>query len=145
MKKILLVHGPNLNRLGKRDAAHYGTLTLSTIEANVTDVAETLGYEVVCFQSNHEGALIDFLQSEGDDAVGIIINPGAFTHYSYALHDALKDTQLPCIEIHLSDIKTRETWRQHSVTAPACFAQISGKKDAGYIEAVHALHDKLSN
>lgn len=143
MKKILLIHGPNLNRLGRRDHTHYGTLTLSTIEANVTDEAQKLGYEVVCFQSNHEGALIDFLQSKGDDAVGVIINPGAFTHYSYALHDALKDTQLPCIEVHLSDIKSREKWRQHSVTAPACIAQISGKKELGYIEAVQTLHAKL--
>ena len=144
MKKILLIHGPNLNRLGRRNHAHYGNLTLANIESRVADEAEKLGYEVVAFQSNHEGALIDFIQAECDGTLGIIINPGAFTHYSYALHDALKDTQLPCVEVHLSDIKSREEWRRHSVTTSACIAQISGKKDAGYLEALEKLHTQLS-
>jgi 3-dehydroquinate dehydratase II len=144
MKKILLVHGPNLNRLGRRDQSHYGTLTLATIEGRVTEEAQRMGYEVISFQSNHEGGMIDFIQAQADTAIGIIINPGAFTHYSYALHDALKDTQLPCIEVHLSDIKSREEWRRHSVVAPACVAQISGKKELGYDEALQVLHAELS-
>lgn len=144
MKKILLIHGPNLNALGKRDAAQYGSKTLSDIEELVRGEAKKLGYDVEAFQSNHEGALIDFLQAKGGNAVGIIINPGAFTHYSYALHDALKDTGLPAVEVHLSDIKSREPWRQISVTAPACITQISGKKDVGYVEAVTKLHEHLN-
>lgn len=143
MKKILLIHGPNLNKLGARDSSHYGTLTLKSIEDLVGAEAQKLGLEVYAFQSNHEGALIDFLQEEAASAAGIIINPGAFTHYSYALHDALLDAKVPCVEVHLSDIKSREPWRQISVTAPACIAQISGKKDQGYIEALQLLTAKI--
>jgi 3-dehydroquinate dehydratase II len=139
MKTILLIHGPNLNRLGARDAHHYGTLTLKSIEGLVAREAKKAGIKVKAFQSNHEGALIDFLQKHSGRAAGIIINPGAFTHYSYALHDALKDTLLPCVEVHLSDIKSREEWRRHSVTAAACIAQISGKKEKGYSEALELL------
>jgi 3-dehydroquinate dehydratase-2 len=140
MKNLLLIHGPNLNMLGRRDAAHYGGKTLADIEILVAVEAKKLGYKVKKFQSNHEGALIDFLQKEAGKAVGVIINPGALTHYSYALHDALLDTRLPCVEVHLSDIKSREPWRQVSVTAPACVAQVSGKKERGYVEALQILH-----
>ena len=107
MATILLIHGPNLNRLGKRDAAQYGTKTLADIEALVAAEAKELGHTVKAFQSNHEGALIDFLQAESGNAAGIIANLGAFTHYSYALHDALVDTGLPAVEVPLSDINTR--------------------------------------
>ena len=143
MKTILLIHGPNLNRLGKRDPQHYGTLTLSVIEKLVRTEAKKIGLSVKTFQSNHEGDLIDFLQKHSEKSAGIIINPGAFTHYSYALHDALKDTGLHCVEVHLSDIKSREPWRQVSVTAPACIAQISGKKEKGYVEALHFLNERI--
>ena len=143
MATILLIHGPNLNRLGKRDASNYGSKTLADIEALVSAEAEKFGHNVKSFQSNHEGALIDFLQSESENAAGIIINPGALTHYSYALHDALTDTGLPCVEVHLSDINTREEWRRVSITAPACIAQISGKKEDGYIEALKLLREHL--
>ena len=143
MARILLVHGPNLNLLGTRDAAQYGSTSLSDIEANVRDEAKKSGHEIKAFQSNHEGALIDFLQKESEGAAGIIINPGALTHYSYALHDALIDTGLPAVEVHLSDISSREEWRRKSVTAPACIEQISGKKEAGYIEALHLLTSRL--
>lgn len=143
MKTILLIHGPNLNRLGKRDATHYGNLTLENIEELVKSEAQKHGITVLAFQSNHEGDLIDFLQNNAEKSAGIIINPGAFTHYSYALHDALKDTLLPCIEVHLSDIQSREAWRQVSVTAPACIAQISGKKENGYVEALNVLKTKI--
>ena len=144
MAVILLIHGPNLNRLGAREAEHYGGKTLAEIEALVKDAAEKLGHTIKTFQSNHEGALIDFLQKESKAAAGIIINPGALTHYSYALHDALVDAGLPAVEVHLSDINSREQWRKISVTAPACIAKISGKKETGYIEAVEVLHKRLS-
>lgn len=143
MSTILLIHGPNLNKLGLRDRTQYGSLTLQDIEALVKAEAGKFGYEVAIMQSNHEGELIDYLQERSPSAVGIIINPGALTHYSYALHDALKDTGLPIVEVHLSDIANREPWRKVSVTAPACIAQISGKKEAGYEEAAQALHEYL--
>src|SRR3989338_7183995 len=145
MATILLIHGPNLNLLGARETEQYGTKTLADIEALVKSAAEKLGYAVVAFQSNHEGAIIDFLQKESPKAGGIIINPGALTHYSYALHDALRDTKLPAVEVHLSDIASREEWRQVSVTSPACIAQISGKKEAGYIEALEILDAEIKS
>ncbi|QQG37853.1 MAG: 3-dehydroquinate dehydratase [Candidatus Kaiserbacteria bacterium] len=143
MATILLLHGPNLNQLGKRDAAQYGSLSLPALEALVKKEAEARGHTVKAFQSNHEGALIDWLQKESEGARGIIVNPGALTHYSYALHDALLDTKLPAVEVHLSDIISRESWRTVSVTAPACIAQISGKKEHGYIEALETLAPHL--
>ncbi len=144
MATLLLIHGPNLNRLGKRDAAQYGTKTLADIEALVASEAKKLGHTVKAFQSNHEGALIDFLQAESGNAAGIIANLGAFTHYSYALHDALVDTGLPAVEVHLSDVNAREAWRKVSVTAPACIGQIAGKKEAGYSEALVLLQTRLA-
>ena len=143
MDTILLIHGPNLNNLGKRDPAHYGAQTLSDIESLVGAEAQKVGCAVKAFQSNHEGALIDFLQKESASASGIIINPGALTHYGYSLHDALADTQLPVVEVHLSDIEAREEWRRVSVIKPACIGQISGKKEAGYIEALALLAKHL--
>lgn len=137
MQKILLVHGPNLNLLGMRDKSHYGDLTLEKLENLVREKAGEV--EVICYQSNHEGALIDFIQEKTLEAFGIIINPGALTHYSYALHDCLVDTGIPCVEVHLSDVENREDFRKISVTAPACIAKISGKKEEGYIEALKLL------
>ena len=139
MKKILLVHGPNLNLLGKRNKEHYGVLTLFDLENLVKEKVIDNDIEVLCFQSNHEGELIDWIQTNSVGASGIIINPGALTHYSYALHDCLVDTGLPCVEVHLSDVENREEWRKISVTAPACIAKISGKKELGYIEALGLL------
>lgn len=129
--------------LGARAHEYYGTLTLRDIELLVEEEAKRVGYATVAFQSNHEGALIDFLQKERGNVDGIVINPGAFTHYSYALHDALVDTKLPCVEVHLSDIATREDWRKISVTAPACIAQVKGKKEQGYVEAFRMLVDYI--
>ncbi|OGT46986.1 MAG: hypothetical protein A3F17_05920 [Gammaproteobacteria bacterium RIFCSPHIGHO2_12_FULL_41_15] len=145
MNKILLMHGPNLNFLGKRNPAQYGNLTLKQLETLVIAEAQKFSYEVITFQSNHEGSLIDTLQLESQHCVGVIINPGALSHYSYALHDALLDTQLPAVEVHLSNIKQRESWRAHSVTAPACIAAIWGKKEKGYIEAVNLLLEYIQN
>jgi 3-dehydroquinate dehydratase-2 len=137
------MHGINLNALGKRDPAIYGTLTLQAIEELAVNEAKQFGYEMLCYQSNHEGDLVDTLQSLSSQCVGIIINPGAFSHYSYGLLDALLDTGLPVIEVHLSDISQREEWRKHSVTAAACVTVIKGKKEQGYREAVHTLVEYL--
>jgi 3-dehydroquinate dehydratase-2 len=144
MKKILLLHGANLNLLGKRNPEHYGNITLGELEALVTQTAKEDGYTVMAYQSNHEGRLIDQLQSEAGECAGIIINPGAFSHYSYALHDALLDTLKPVVEVHLSDIKQREVWRQHSVITPACIHMICGKQAAGYVEAMKYLVEHLN-
>jgi 3-dehydroquinate dehydratase-2 len=136
-----MIHGPNLNNLGKRDPEHYGALTLTALEVAVNTYAHDKNMTVTCFQSNFEGALIDTIQSTTADA--ILINAGALTHYSYALFDALVDSGLPCVEVHLSDIKAREPWRAHSVISPACIQTIMGKKLVGYLEAIDFLSEKL--
>ena len=141
--RILLIHGPNLNMLGKRDRAIYGDKTLAEIESLVGEKAQELGAEVLTFQSNSEGALIDFIQAETPEAAGIIINPGALTHYGLSLRDALDDSALPVIEVHLSNIYAREEWRHTSVIAPITQAQICGRGWQGYIDAVEALVAEL--
>ena len=109
--KILVINGPNLNMLGKRNRNVYGDKTLADLDAVLSKQGESLGVEVVNFQSNSEGKLIDFIQTHSSDADGIIINPGALTHYSFSLRDALADSGLPFIEVHLSNIYAREDWR----------------------------------
>ncbi len=137
--RILVINGPNLNRLGRRDPAHYGTVTLAEIEDRLRRRAADLGLSVDCFQSNHEGALIDCLQERSDGAAGIIINPGALTSYGLSLHDALLDTRLPVVEVHLSNIHEREPWRAQSVIAPIAVRQISGKGWRSYLDALEYL------
>ncbi|MFC1925847.1 type II 3-dehydroquinate dehydratase [Chloroflexota bacterium] len=137
--KILVIHGPNLNLLGKRKQEIYGKKTLDEINALLQQQAKELAIEITSFQSNSEGALIDFIQAESPEAEGIIINPGALTHYGLSLRDALEDTDLPVIEVHLSNIYAREEWRQESVTAPIARGQISGLGFRGYIAALRAL------
>src|SRR3989344_8688206 len=144
MSTMLLIHGPNLNLLGARDRTVYGEKTLADIESSTKSEAKKVGHDLRVFQSNHEGAIIDYIQKESPAAVGIIINPGALTHYSYAIHDALVDSKLPSVEVHLSDVDAREPWREISVTAPASVAKISGKGEARYIEALQLLHKTLS-
>ncbi|WP_165173534.1 type II 3-dehydroquinate dehydratase [Adlercreutzia sp. ZJ242] len=139
MKKILLMNGPNLDMLGVRDPAIYGTDTLASIEAEVVAYGAERGAQVDCFQSNHEGALVDKLHEAHGVYDGIVYNPGAHTHYSYALHDAVECIDVPVVEIHISDISQREEFRRTSVIAPACIAQIKGKGKAGYLEAVDVL------
>ena len=141
--RILLIHGPNLNMLGKRKQEFYGNKTLPEIESLVAKRAIDLGASVKSYQSNHEGALIDFLQLEAPLADGVIINPGALTHYGLSLRDALDDTGLPIIEVHLSDIHSREEWRRKSVIEELAATQISGLGWQGYIEAIEFLVDKL--
>ena len=125
--------------LGKRDRAIYGDQTLAELESMVAKRADELGAEILAFQSNSEGALIDFIQAETPEAAGVIINPGALTHYGLSLRDALEDSALPVIEVHLSDIQAREEWRQKSVIAPIARKQISGKGGQGYIDALEIL------
>ena len=139
MKTILLIHGPNLNMLGKRDAKHYGALTLKELERQVASAAKKHGLKVKAFQSNYEGGIIDFLQKNAPKAAGILINPGAYTHYSYAIHDALLDTKLPAIEVHLSKVTEREDWRAKSVTAPACVKVFSGEGVVSYVRAIEEI------
>ena len=141
--KILVIHGPNLNMLGKREKAIYGEKTLGQIDALLKKEARALNVEVATFQSNHEGALIDFIQEQADSAHGIIINPGALTHYGFSLLDALVDSNLPVVEVHLSNIYRREEWRARSVIAPVAEGQISGLGWRGYITALQTLAGKL--
>jgi 3-dehydroquinate dehydratase-2 len=141
--KILVIHGPNLNMLGKRDKTIYGEKTLQQIDAILKKEAKALGVDVLTFQSNHEGALIDFIQEQADSAQGIIINPGALTHYGLSLLDALVDSRLPVIEVHISDIYHREKWRAKSVIAPIAEKQVIGMGWRGYITALQILVGEL--
>ena len=137
--RILLINGPNLNTLGRREPEVYGTMTLADIEARVTDRAKALGAEVRSFQSNHEGAIIDFLQQEAPAADGIILNGGALTHYGLSLRDALASAGKPAIEVHISNIHGREWFRRRSVTAEVCRGVIAGLGWRGYVAALEAL------
>jgi len=141
--KILVINGPNLNMLSKRNREIYGEKTLSEINSLVREQGEALNVETVTFQSNSEGALIDFIQQEANSADGIIINPGALTHYGLSLCDALADTKLPIIEVHLSNIYSREEWRAKSVIAPIARGQVSGLGWRGYIDALRTLVAEL--
>lgn len=129
---ILLVNGPNLNLLGEREPELYGTDTLDDVERIVREACAGYGLDVVAFQSNSEGALIDFIQEHRREARGLVINPGALTHTSYALHDCLRSLSCPAIEVHLTNVHARERWRRRSVVAPACAGQIAGLGAAGY-------------
>ena len=139
MKRILVLNGPNLNLLGEREPDVYGTVTLADIEREVAAYAAERVASVDCFQTNHEGGLIDRLHAARGVYDGIVYNPGAHTHYSYALRDAVSSIDVPTVEVHLSDISSREDFRKVSVIAPVCIAQIKGKGKEGYKEAVDVL------
>lgn len=139
MARYLVIHGPNLNRLGKRDPALYGTQTLEDIDSMVAERAGEIGVKVSFCQGNTEGVLIDYLQAEAGSADGVIINPGAFGHYSYAIHDALLDTGKPIAEVHISNVFSREEWRHKSVISPIARGVISGFGWRGYVAALELL------
>lgn len=141
--RLIIIHGPNLNLLGKREVELYGDRTLEEVNSTLKSQAAELGTETVFFQSNSEGELIDFIQKESPKADGIIINPGALTHYGLSLRDALSDSRLPVIEVHLSNIYAREEFRQKSVVAPIARGQISGLGWRGYIAALRAMVAEL--
>jgi 3-dehydroquinate dehydratase-2 len=136
---ILLVNGPNLNLLGEREPEIYGHTTLHEIEKLVRDACAGWNVEVKAFQSNHEGALIDFLQEHRSRARGVVINAGAYTHTSFALHDCLKSISVPAVEVHISNIHAREAFRRESVIAPACRGVIAGLGMRGYLLAAEWL------
>ncbi len=138
--KIMIINGPNLNMLGVREKNIYGTRNYEDVCNYVKEEGKKRNHEILMVQSNSEGEIIDFIQKAYFEKYeGIIINPGAYTHYSYAIHDALKGFDIPAVEVHLSNIHTREEFRRKSVTAPACVGQIAGFGEYGYIMAMDAL------
>ena len=143
--KILVINGPNMNMLGIRQPEIYGHATYEDLKSMIEGEAERLGAEVSFFQSNHEGALVDIIQSALGKADGIVINPAAYTHTSVAILDALKAVALPAVEVHLSDVDAREAFRHVSYPAMACIAQIKGLGFAGYEKAILLLRERLNN
>lgn len=143
-RTILLVHGPNLNLLGERNPAVYGTTNLLDIEADVAAAANAAGSAVLCFQSNHEGAVIDFLHENRKLASGVVINAGAWTHTSVALRDAIEAVDLPTIEVHLSNTHARDAFRHQSLIAGVCAGQVTGLGRAGYTTATRLLLEHLA-
>ena len=142
--RVEVMHGVNLDQLGRRDPTHYGTLTLEELERQISDTAAELGLEVRFFQTNHEGEFVEHLHLLPGLVDAIILNPGAWTHYSYAIRDALELTGLPAVEVHLSDVDAREEWRRQSVITELCIARVSGKGAPGYREALERLREELS-
>lgn len=142
MKRILLLNGPNINRLGKREEDIYGSFTLSDIENDVQAFLKSYHYEMESLQSNSEGQLIDYIHDADGKHEGIIFNPAAYTHTSIALHDAIQSIQTPVIEVHISNIYNRESYRHKSMTAPACIGQIAGFGMVGYKLAAQAFIEK---
>ncbi len=142
-KRILVIHGPNLNLLGQRETDVYGYATLEAIDSELLREAGELGLELETFQSNHEGALVDRIQEASGKVDFIIFNPAAFTHYSVSLRDALQAVKIPVIEVHLSNIYRREDFRRHSLIAPAALGQICGLGPLGYRLALRAAREYL--
>lgn len=141
---ILVLNGPNINMLGIREKQIYGKDTYQHLVERCLECGKDLGIQIECYQSNHEGNLIDKIQSCYQNKDGIVINPGAYTHTSIALLDALKAVDIPCVEVHLSKVEEREKYRQISYVREACFMTITGKGIDGYIEAIHELSKTIS-
>jgi 3-dehydroquinate dehydratase-2 len=141
--RVAVLHGVNLDMLGRRDPAHYGTLTLRELEERVTAFGRELGLEVACFQTNSETQFVEHLHQLPGRADGIVLNPGAWTHYAWAIHDALELTDLPAVEVHLSNVDAREPWRAVSVIRDLVLACVAGQGVEGYREALARLAQEL--
>lgn len=137
--RVEIIHGVNLDQLGSREPEHYGTLTLSQLEGEVHGFARGLGLEATFWQTNHEGEFCEYLHRARDTADGLVLNPGAWTHYSYAIHDAIAAAGLPAVEVHISDIAAREEWRRESVIRAQCIGSVAGRGLEGYREALTML------
>jgi 3-dehydroquinate dehydratase-2 len=142
--RIEVMHGVNLDQLGRRNPDHYGTLNLPALERQIAAWADEIGIRVSCFQTNYEGKFVEHLHELIGVAGGVILNPGAWTHYSYAIHDALEIAALPAVEVHLSDVQARDQWRRISVIGGLCVATVSGKGPDGYREALEILKKELA-
>jgi 3-dehydroquinate dehydratase-2 len=141
--RVAVMHGVNLDQLGRRDPVLYGTLTLAELERRIATQADELGLQTSFFHSNYEGAFVERLHELRDQADAILLNPGAWTHYAWAIRDALEIAALPAVEIHLSDVHSREAWRRTSVISDLCFATISGRGPDGYGDALELLRAEL--
>ena len=142
--RVEVMHGVNLDQLGRRDPSHYGGLTFEQLELQISDAAQELELKTRFFQTNHEGEFVEHLHRLEGLADAIVLNPGAWTHYSYAIRDALELTGLPAVEVHLSDVDSREPWRRQSVISELCFARVAGKGPAGYREALERVRAELA-
>ena len=142
--RIEVMHGVNLDQLGRRDPLHYGTLTLVELEHQIDATATELGLTARFFQTNHEGAFVEHLHRLEGLADGLILNPGSWTHYAYAIRDALELAGLPAVEVHLSDVDSREDFRRHSVIRDLCIGRVAGKGPDGYLDALELLHRELN-
>lgn len=142
--RVEVMHGVNLDQLGRRDPAHYGSLTLIDLERTIKEAADELGLEARFFQTNHEGEFVEHLHRLDGMADAIVLNPGAWTHYSYAIRDALELAGLPAVEVHLSDVDSRESWRRHSVITELCIARVAGKGPDGYRDALERVRAELA-
>jgi 3-dehydroquinate dehydratase-2 len=142
--RVEVMHGVNLDQLGRRDPAHYGSLTLTVLELQISKAAEELGLHTRFFQTNHEGEFVEHLHGLEGLVDGVVLNPGAWTHYSYAIRDALELARLPAVEVHLSDVDSREPWRRQSVIADLCVGRVAGEGPDGYREALDCLRKEFS-
>ena len=142
--RVEVMHGVNLDQLGRRDPKHYGRVTLEQLENQIRANAEELGLEARFFHTNHEGEFVEHLHGLEGTADAIVLNPGAWTHYSYAIRDALELAGLPAVEVHLSDVDSREEWRRRSVISELCIARVAGKGPDGYRDALERVRDELA-
>lgn len=142
-KKVIVIHGPNINLLGVRETSIYGKESFNSINEQICHHASEIGLNCEIFQSNHEGAIIDAIQQSRDDFSGIILNAGAFSHYSYSIRDAISSIHIPCIEVHCSNIYNREDFRSKSVLAPVCAGSIIGFGKYSYLLALSAIKELI--
>jgi 3-dehydroquinate dehydratase II len=143
--RVEVMHGVNLDQLGRRDPAHYGRVTLDDLERKIKQTGDELGLEVRFFHTNHEGEFVEHLHRLEGLADAIVLNPGAWTHYSYAIRDALELAGLPAVEVHLSDVDSREPWRRQSVISELCIARVAGKGPDGYRDALERIREEFAS